>query len=100
LASTLIVFSSAGLASEKDDASSSKGLASILIEGASETATYYIDGRAVKIPYTQPVTRPLVIKAGHHVIEVHEGEDVALRAEVVLTPGETKTLRVKRAEPE
>jgi hypothetical protein len=100
LASTLILFSSAGLATEEDDASSSKGFASIRIEGASETATYSIDGQAVKVPYTQPATRPLVIKAGRHVIEVHEGEDVVLREEVVLTPGETKMLRVMRAESE
>lgn len=100
LASTLILFSSAGLATEEDDANSSKGFASIRIEGASEIATYSIDGQAVKVPYTQPATRPLVIKAGRHVIEVHEGEDVVLREEIVLTPGETKTLRVMRAKPE
>ena len=100
LASTLVLFSSAGLASEEDDASSSKGLASILIEGASETATYSIDGRAVKVPPKQDATHALVIKAGRHVIEVHEDKDVVLREEVVLDPGETKTLRVMRAEPD
>jgi hypothetical protein len=96
LASILILSSPAGWASEEDDASHSKGLASILIEGASETATYSIDGRAVNIPYTQPATQPLVIKAGRHVIEVHEGEEVVMREEIVLKPGETRTLRVKR----
>lgn len=113
LTSTLILFlsgaglaseegdasSSKGLASEKDDASSSKGLASILFEGTSETATYSIDGKALTIPYVQPATQPLVIKAGRHVIEVHEGKNLVLREEVVLEPGETKTLRVMKAEP-
>ena len=98
LASALIVFPGAGLAS--DDASSSKGLASILIEGASATATYYIDGRAVKLLGAATATRPLVIKAGRHVIEVREDEDVTLREEVVLEPGETRTLRVNGAKPE
>ena len=42
----------------------------------------------------------MVISAGRHVIEVHEGEVVALREEIVLEPGETKTLQVKGAPPE
>jgi hypothetical protein len=95
-----MLFSSAGLASEEDDATSSKGLASVLFEGTSETATYHIDGHAVKLPATQPATRQLVVKTGSHVIEVQEGKEVVLREEVVLTPGETKTLRVVRAKPE
>ena len=98
LASTLIFSSIAGLAS--DDGESAKGLATIVIEGASETATCSIDGRVVKLPHIQGEARSLVVKAGRHVIEVHEGADVALREEVVLTPGETRALRVKGAEPE
>jgi hypothetical protein len=70
-------------------------LASILIEGASQTARYHVDGRAVAFPYDQSETSPLVISAGRHVIEVHGGEVVTLREEIVLEPGETGTLRVK-----
>ena len=52
------------------------------------------------VPYAQAATRPLVIKAGRHIIEVHEDEGVVLREEILLNPGETKTLRVVRPEPD
>jgi hypothetical protein len=54
----------------------------------------------VKFPYDQAATSPLVISAGRHVIEVHEGEIVALREEIVLETGEARTLRVEGAQPE
>ena len=67
LAATWIVLSTAALASEEaggngstsGEAGSSKGLASVLIEGASEAATVHIDGRALKIPYQHDSTSPL-----------------------------------------
>ena len=93
-ASILLLLATAGLACDKGDDGSPKGLASILIEGASQTARYHVDGHAVEFPYDQSDTSPLVVSAGRHVIEVHEGEVVALRVEIVLEPGETRTLRV------
>ncbi len=72
----------------------------ILIEGASQTARYRIDGCEVKFPYDQAATSPLVISTDRHVIEVHESEIVALREEIVLETGETRTRRVEGAQPE
>jgi hypothetical protein len=79
---------------------SPQGPGFILIEGASQTARYRIDGCEVKFPYDQAATSPLVISTGRHVIEVHEGEIVALREEIVLETGETRTRRVEGAQPE
>jgi hypothetical protein len=95
LASILLLLATAGLACDGGDDGSPKGLASILIEGASQTARYHVDGHAVEFPHHESATSPLVVSAGRHIIEVHEGEVVALREEIVLEPGETKTLRVK-----
>ena len=100
LAPILLLLASAWLACDEGDDSSRKGFASILIEGASQTARYHVDGHVVEFPYDQSATTPLVISAGRHVIEVHEGEVVALREEIVLEPGETRTLRVKEGPPE
>ncbi len=94
----LLILVAAGLACNKAEDGSPGGLASILIEGASPTARYHIDGHAVAVPYDSSRPSPLVISAGRHVIEVHEGEAVAYREEVVLAPGETRTVRVKGAE--
>ena len=79
---------------------SPQGPGFILIEGASQTARYRIDGCEVKFPYDQAATSPLVISTDRHVVEVHEGEIVALREEIVLETGETRTRRVEGAQPE
>jgi hypothetical protein len=100
LASTLILFCSAAWASEEGETSSGKRFATLLFEGASEAATYSIDGQMLALPPERYGARELVVKAGRHVIEVHEGEEVVLREEIVLTAGETRTLRVTKAEPE
>jgi hypothetical protein len=100
LASILILFCSAGWASEEGEASSGKGLATLAFEGASEKAIYSIDGQMLTLPPDLNGSSKVVVKAGRHVIEVHEGEDVVLREEIVLTAGETRTLRVTKAEPE
>jgi hypothetical protein len=100
LAPILLLLATAGLACDKGDDSSRKGLASILIEGASQTARYRIDGHVVEFPYNQSATSPLVISAGRHVIEVHEDEVVALCEERVFEPVEVRALRAKGEAPE
>ena len=95
LASILLLLASAGLACAEGDEGSRKGLATVHIEGASQTASYRIDGRELSFPYDRSADAPLVIRAGRHVIEVYEGEAVALREEIVLEPGEVRTLRVE-----
>ena len=101
LASTLIAIAYAAPASHADEASATgdpSGFASIVIEGASKDATFQVDGHTLNLPIQPDKARPFVIKSGHRVIEVREGERVALREEVTLKPGETRTLRVPKAE--
>ena len=99
LASALIAVAIAVPATHADETGStddSSGFASITIEGASEDARYHVDDRALSIPIR--AGRPFVIKSGHHVIEVYEGERLALREEISLKPGAAQTLRVPKAE--
>ncbi len=101
LASTLIAVAYAAPASDAGEPSAAddpSGFASIVIEGASKSATLQVDGHVLSIPIQPEKARPFVIKSGRHVIEVREGERVVLREEVALKPDETRTLRVPEAE--
>jgi hypothetical protein len=53
-----------------------------------------MDGFDMGSPSSGGEPRPFVVKPGDHVIEVREGERVALREEISLKPGEVRTLRV------
>ena len=99
LAFTLIAVAYAAPASLADESSGTdapSGFAAIVIEGASASATYQIDGRTLNLPIKP--SRPIVIKSGSRVIEVLEGESVVLREEITLKPNETRTLRVPKTE--
>ena len=101
MASTLIAVASSAPASHAGESSATGdpiGFASIIIEGASKDATVQVDGHTLNLPIQPEKARPFVIKSGHRVIEVHEGERVALREEITLKPGETRKLRVPKAE--
>lgn len=52
-----------GVAPEANSEDRPKGLASVLIEGASAHARYVVDGSPVSVEYDSESTRPLVLSA-------------------------------------
>ena len=80
------------------DESRAGELATIQIEGASKNATCTVDGYDMGSAYSGDEPRAFVVKPGNHVIEVREGERVALRKEISLKPGEVKTLSVPKGD--
>jgi hypothetical protein len=101
LASTLIAVAYLAPASNADDtgeASKTIGFASLLFEGSPKGATYHLDEHTLNIISRPSSTTPVVVKSGHHVIEVRKGERVLLHEEVTLEPNETRTLRIPKTE--